>query len=376
MLKLSFISFGLIIFIFIGSCSKNDKVLIAQFEKKASQIQKQIAPDLSLSVFNLKLNRVDNKWQIEGESSVSGFQSLISSFADSLLGKDQYSINVKKLPDFVLGDSSYAIITVSTAHLRRHPKHSAEMVDQSITGNVVRILKKQGMWYLVQTHYGYLGWVARYSLHQTDSVGVAEWENSKRVRMSALSGIIHSKPNTKSEPVADVVMNASLKMINKGSNWTKIKLPDGREGFILNKFVEKIKKTDSKKISAKNIIKTARSMMGIPYFWGGNSTKANDCSGFTQIVFKAHGMQLPRDARQQARMGEEINPEDDFSNVLSGDLIFFGVSDRITHVAISLGDYDFIHQDSEVNIDSFDENAENYNDFRRKSLKKIKRIIQ
>ena len=116
-------------------------------------------------------------------------------------------------------------------------------------------------------------------------------------------------------------------------------------------------------------------MLGVPYLWGGKSSKASDCSGFTQTVFRANGIQLPRDARQQAMLGETIDAAEDFSNVKPADLLFFGSGKRITHVGISLGGYDFIHQDSDVHIDSFNPQAENFNAFRKRTLKIIKRIL-
>jgi cell wall-associated NlpC family hydrolase len=128
-------------------------------------------------------------------------------------------------------------------------------------------------------------------------------------------------------------------------------------------------------VSRSDIIKTAKRLIGIPYLWGGNSAKGNDCSGFTQTVFKANGLQLPRDARQQALIGGEVIALPDFSNVLPGDLIFFGTGERITHVGISLGGFQFIHQDSDVNIASFNEKDETFNSFRKKTLKKIKRVL-
>ena len=116
-------------------------------------------------------------------------------------------------------------------------------------------------------------------------------------------------------------------------------------------------------------------MIGIPYLWGGKSSKANDCSGFTQTVFRANSVQLARDARQQALQGLEIVTDSTFSNVRPGDLLFFGSGERVTHVGLSLGGYNFIHQDRDVHIDSFDSNADNFNSFRKKTLKKITRVL-
>ena len=98
-------------------------------------------------------------------------------------------------------------------------------------------------------------------------------------------------------------------------------------------------------------------MMGIPYLWGGNSSKGNDCSGFTQNIFEASGIQLPRDARQQALYGKEIIPDNIWSNIQPGDLLFFGKEDRVKHVGMSLGQYDFIHQGGMVTINSLAKNS-------------------
>ena len=117
-------------------------------------------------------------------------------------------------------------------------------------------------------------------------------------------------------------------------------------------------------------------MMGIPYLWGGHSTKAMDCSGFTGTVFKTHGYQLPRDANMQVKLGEEIIPDENYSNVLPGDLIFFGPPNRITHVGICLGGPLFIHESGDVHINSLDENDELYNEYRKKTLRSIKRILK
>ena len=128
-------------------------------------------------------------------------------------------------------------------------------------------------------------------------------------------------------------------------------------------------------ISKLEIIERAKKMMGIPYLWGGNSTKGMDCSGFTGTVFRSEGYQLPRDANMQVKLGNEVVPEDDYSNILPGDLIFFGPPDRITHVGICLGGSYFIHCSGDVHINSLDEKDELFNPYRKRTFRLIKRII-
>lgn len=359
----------------LTSCMKSDAIIMERFTGQIEQIQKELAPDLSLDVFQFSINKGENSWKISGETTVERAEAAILAMADSLLGKNNYQTDIHVLPAKELGDSTYGIVKVSTANLRRTTAHSAELVDQNIMGNVVRLLKREGMWYLVQTEYQYIGWMARYSLKRTDQAGLKQWRNAPQVKVKALWGLVHTKADERSTPLSDVVLNVPLILLESGSRWFKVQLPDGNQGYILRDLLDRPSSETSPSISATDILATAQSMMGIPYLWGGNSTKGNDCSGFTQTVFKRHGMLLPRDARQQVLIGEEVAWLEDFSNVRPGDLVFFGVNDRITHVGISMGGYEFIHQDSKVNIDSFDETAPNFNAFRKKTLKTIKRVI-
>ena len=152
-------------------------------------------------------------------------------------------------------------------------------------------------------------------------------------------------------------------------------MPDGRKGYLKNVSLEYINNKSANNFDSDNIISEAKRMMGIPYLWGGNSTKGNDCSGFTQTVFKANDIQIPRDARQQALVGVPILPSDNWSNILPGDLLFFGKKNRVTHVGISLGQKDFIHQGGKVDINSLDESSPNFSSGRLKSFLFVRRIV-
>lgn len=111
------------------------------------------------------------------------------------------------------------------------------------------------------------------------------------------------------------------------------------------------------KAQKEKLVATARNLIGKPYKYGAAPEEAPDyfdCSSFTQYIFKQIGVELPRSSILQAAdpQGREIVPIDDFSNLETGDLIFFhGTHGHyslrfphgIGHVVLYLGNGKIVH---------------------------------
>jgi cell wall-associated NlpC family hydrolase len=76
----------------------------------------------------------------------------------------------------------------------------------------------------------------------------------------------------------------------------------------------------------------------------------------------------------QVEVGMDVPYDSTYSNVVPGDLLFFGDSDRITHVAISLGGPRFIHASTFVMMNSLDPADSDFSEYRKRTLKRIKRL--
>jgi lipoprotein Spr len=97
--------------------------------------------------------------------------------------------------------------------------------------------------------------------------------------------------------------------------------------------------TVSASTTANKIIATGQRYLGVPYQFGAKSGRTDrfDCSSFTQYVFKQNGISIPRDSRQQSKVGTYVGR----NNLQPGDLVFF--YSPIHHVAIYMGNGKLLH---------------------------------
>lgn len=266
-------------------------------------------------------------------------------------------------------DSAYGVVRISVCNLREEGMFTSGMSTQALLGMPVKV-RQYTDWYEIQTPDDYTGWVHRMVITPMSKEQYDKWNREEKVVVTAHYGFAYEKPNEHSQVVSDVVAGNRLKWEGNKGHFYKVSYPDGRQAYL----PKSISKRESEwradlKQDVESIIQTAYSMMGIPYLWAGTSSKGVDCSGLVRTVLFMHDIIIPRDASQQASVGERIEIDSDFANVQRGDLVFFGrkaTAERkegISHVGIYLGNKKFIHALGDVHINSFNPEDNDYDEF-------------
>lgn len=290
---------------------------------------------------------------------------------------------IEVVPEVSLGEQLYGISTVSTAAAREAPQHKAELGTQILMGHAIRLLKRSGRWYYAQAADGYLAWVREDTFIRCNAETLAGWTQSLLLIVTAMEDQILSQPVENAEPVSDVVMANLLRERGETGDWIEVELPDGRRGYLPRRSATNYRAWQAlREPTPEHIEATARQFLGRPYLWGGNSPKALDCSGFTKLVFFLNGVDLQRNASQQATQGREVALSASFSELKTGDLVFFGVRgragrlDRVTHVGIYLRDGHFIHASGRIHISDLHDDSPVTEEGRRIVLLSARRILK
>lgn len=379
-MKNIFSNFTILIFsiITISGCMQNNNV--EQINSLIDSVKDKYAPDKRVAIFNISPVIEGNAIKLTGESNnIVALNELVGKMDELNL---KYENNVNVLPDKSLGTKKFGIINLSVANIRSEAKHPAELATQALLGTCVNVLKENDGWYLIQTPDKYIAWVDDDGVLLVDENEVNNWKNSNKVIITKDYSAIIEGPNSESPKISDVVLGDILKKIEVVGDYTKVEFPDGRAGFINSSHTSSYDGWfNSAEANESTVVNTAHGFMGLPYLWGGTSIKGVDCSGFTKTVYYMNGVLLPRDASQQVHIGELVDTKDNFDNLKPGDLLFFGrresdtEKEKVTHVAIYIGNKQYIHSAGRVRINSFAKEAADYNNYRFNTFIRAKRVI-
>ena len=230
----------------------------------------------------------------------------------------------------------YGICILGLVPLRKQSNDQSEMVSQILFGQHFRILEVKTNWVnIVLSSDNYNGWICS---KQYQEITYEDYENISLNKFPLVSTNYSHIESLDNNEIIPITLGAVLPFFNNGT----IKIRKRKY-----KFYDKISSQ-----SSDDIIKYALQLLNTPYLWGGKSILGIDCSGFTQLVYSLCGLNIPRDAYQQAEIGIKVN----IKSIIDGDLVFF-VSDknRIHHVGIAIQQNQIIHASGKVRIDLLSE---------------------
>jgi gamma-D-glutamyl-L-lysine dipeptidyl-peptidase len=218
--------------------------------------------------------------------------------------------------------------------LRSGPSHKSEMLSQILFGEKYTITEKSGNWMKIETLFDkYSGWIDVNHLQHSQTEGVS----CGHVLNKSL--VCYKPDKTK------LILEAGCEVFN----------PDFEDKFFYiegNKYTTVSDFSNQHIATSDSLPDTAMKFINSPYIWGGRIPSGIDCSGLTQLVYKIHGVPIPRDSGQQAEVGKII---DFIDESYPGDLVFFDNElGKITHVGMMFAKGLVIHASGRVRIDTID----------------------
>ena len=215
-----------------------------------------------------------------------------------------------------------AVVRASIAPMHAESRVSSPQISQRLAGHAVEVLEIAGDWLRVRGEDAYEGWMHRgYVIEAGGEVPVEH--GPRRLSLGCV--------------VRDTV-TGSARALPLGA-WLA-----PTDETLTGSTVDGEGRAAAFPRSAAAIAATAVDRFaGTPYQWGGVSPWGADCSGLTQTAFWLHGTSLPRDAWQQAEIGDDAG--DAMASWSPADLLFFSdrADSRITHVGIALGGSRMVH---------------------------------
>ena len=348
---------GILLLLPISIIAQDNSLVNKVNDEIITSIRDQYAPDSRQAIWTVFAFNTPNGVVVKGKTSeknaYEAFLHLMKreniSFVDSII---------------VYPTDDWGIVRISVAHLRGKASHSAEIVSQALMGTPLRLLEKSGEWWRVQSPDGYISYIIGNSIVRKSSSEMNQWRKSDRLIVSSLDQIkVYDNEVTTSvrNIVTDLVNGCIINGRLENTEKIEVTLPDGRKGWLNSKDLNNIEEWANQKFDANKILDIAYSMMGVPYLWGGMSTKSLDCSGLARVCYFSNGIILMRDASQQALTGKRIEAKD-WASCQAGDLLFFGNAKtrKVTHVAIYDNNGTYIHSSGRVKRNSVDPKSSEY----------------
>ncbi len=248
-----------------------------------------------------------------------------------------------------------AVVLEPVANMYSRPSRDADVVSQAIFGANVAVLEEKDGWAHIRTADEYTGWTPLPALLKGRPYAAA----GKTAEVQSLFAHIYREASvTRHAPLLTVPFESRLEVVAEPegeARWLQVRLPDDHAGWIQAGDIS----LAPIKLTIPEMLEFSKRFLGLPYTWGGTSSYGYDCSGFSQMLGRRRGLNMPRDAQPQADWNGLV-PVERKEDLQPGDLLYFGSSpQKITHTGIYIGSGKFIdattYQTPMVRIDDLND---------------------
>lgn len=255
-----------------------------------------------------------------------------------------------------------AIVNSPICSLMSEPRSDCELADEALFGMVLEVLEQTttGYW-KVRTHYRYEGYACIRGLVISDQ-SADEWAAlPKKVILHKNTCDVMAAPKVQSWPIVTLPMGAVVAVTEppetdpetgEPTGWQQVSLPDGQEGYVRSSWLDTYYESPidlPEEELRQRLVDTAKRFARTHYRWGGKTPLGVDCSGLVSMSYLLNGIVIWRDA--SIREGFPIHAIS-LEEARAGDLLFFP-----GHVAMYMGDGQYIHSTGKAGSDGVDFNS-------------------
>ncbi|MGN1209413.1 MAG: hypothetical protein ACI4SV_03845 [Duodenibacillus sp.] len=237
-------------------------------DESLRSVQNTYVPDKRLTLFDVKVQEGRLVGEVENPEALALLQSR--------LGKTIVK-GVRLAPDEqILTQTPYALVSTSVATLLARPAFAASTVTQAVHGTPLRVLTRARFW-RVQTPDGHIGWVHPLQITPLTSERIEAWNRSLKLLVTSEALILSDDGKS---VTARLTNGALVICAGKSNGRQRIQLADGRFGWLEKGGGPALEKhmAQMRTAAAQNpedfyvrLLTYARTLVGVPYLWGGAS---------------------------------------------------------------------------------------------------------
>lgn len=179
-------------------------------------------------------------------------------------------------------------------------------------------------------------------------------------QIAAKGARIRRLPQDSAATLYSCAVGTRLAVLRQTGAWSAVLMSDRSTGWVPTKYLQMTEQTldvssqivatpgpggsvsgaGARYAAQSPMVAQALRWLGTPYVYGGTTRRGIDCSSLVQHSFAACGVQLPRTAATQARIGTAVATSD----LQAGDRLYFSASGtRIDHTGLYMGNGLFVH---------------------------------